>query len=82
MFFIEPTWIQVYIDGVLAMDEVKMDGEQAAFDCQTEFIINTGNAGGFAYYLEGQPGKSLGASGATVQNVRISVFNYLNFLDR
>jgi len=82
MFFLEPTWIQVYIDGVLAMDEVKMDGEQVAFDCQTDFVINTGNAGGFAYFIEGQPCKPLGASGATVQNVRISVFNYLNFLDR
>ena len=81
IFFIEPTWIQVYVDGVLAMDDIKMDGDQAAFECQTDFLINTGNAGGFAYTLDGQNGKPLGGLNVSLQNVRISVFNYLSFLE-
>jgi serine/threonine protein kinase len=81
IFFLEPTWIQIYVDGALVVDEVKMAGEQLTFDCQTEFLINTGNAGGFSYMLDGRLGKSLGGSGESLQNIRITMFNYIDFLE-
>jgi len=81
LFFLEPTWIQIYVDGALVVDEVKMDGEQFTFDCQTEFLINTGNAGGIAYMLDGRLGKPLGGSGVSLQNIRITTSNYRDFLE-
>jgi len=78
--FQQETWIQVWADGAPVLDQLKQPGESVSLTCQKEFVLNTGNAGGFTYTLNGQPGKPLGASGGVIKNVRITLDNYREFL--
>ncbi len=80
--FRERTWIQVYADGVLVLDGIKLPG--AAFEAvaKQEFLLHLGNAGGIAYTLNGLPGKAFGRSGAVVKNIRITLENFEDFVDR
>ena len=78
--FQQETWIQVWADGVPALDQLKQPGESVSLTCQKEFVLNTGNAGGFTYILNGRPGKPLGALGGVIKNVRITPDNYREYL--
>ncbi len=78
--FSAETWIQVYADGELKINGLKQAGEKVECDAQKEFVIRTGNAGGFALTLNGKPGKSLGGPGVVLNNIRITPDNYDQFL--
>jgi cytoskeleton protein RodZ len=78
--FTEKTWIQVYADGRLALDGVRAAGDTAQVRAETELLVHLGNAGGFAYTLNGKPGKPLGGSGAVVKNIRITAGNLASFV--
>lgn len=78
--FLAETWIQVYVDGELVIDGLKRAGEKAACQAQKEFILHTGNAGGFDLTINGKPGKSLGGPGIVLTDIKITTENYDQFL--
>ncbi len=73
--FTAETWIQVYSDGKLALDGIKLAGGRAEIRAETELLINLGNAGGLEFVLNGKPGRSFGKSGAVIKNIRITPEN-------
>jgi cytoskeleton protein RodZ len=76
----QETWIQVKADGQVVLGRLLQPGERVSLACRKEFILDTGNAGGFTYTLNGRPGRSLGAPGAVIKNVRIGLDNLQDFL--
>lgn len=80
--FNEDCWIQVYADGNLVVDGLKLEGFRIQVRAESELIINLGNAGGVSFRLNGQPGKPLGKRGAVVKNIKITRENLDQFLDR
>lgn len=80
MFFHQETWLQIYVDGVLKIDGIKMPGEKIRLEAEKEILIHLGNAGGFTYTINGKEGKSFGKSGQVVKNILINLENYSEFL--
>lgn len=80
--FNEDCWIQVYADGNLVVDGLKLEGFRIQVRAESELIINLGNAGGVSFRLNGQPGKPFGKRGAVVKNIKITRENLDEFLDR
>ncbi|MGD2245991.1 MAG: DUF4115 domain-containing protein [Candidatus Aminicenantes bacterium] len=78
--FTEETWLQVYADGELKVEDTKMPGERISVEAFEELLIHVGNAGGVAYRLNDREGKSFGASGVTVRNIRITIENFKDFI--
>jgi len=78
--FLAETWIQVKADGQIQVDGLKKAGERASCAAKTEFILQTGNAGGVSLTINGRPGKPLGASGAVLTDIRINRENLSAFL--
>jgi len=78
--FRERTWIQVYADGQLVLDGVKLTGDSAQVRAQRELLIHLGNAGGIDGTLNGKPFRSFGRSGAVVKNIAITPDNVGGFL--
>lgn len=78
--FIEETWLQVYSDGELKVEGIKMPGERISVEAFKELLIHLGNAGGVAYRLNNREGKPLGASGVTARNIRITADNFKDFI--
>ncbi len=76
----QATWVQVKADGQVVLGRLLQAGERVALSCRKEFVLDTGNAGGFTYTLNGRPGKPLGGPGAVIKNVRIGVDNIQEFL--
>lgn len=78
--FNEDCWIQVYADGNLVMDGLKIGGFKTSVKAQSELIINLGNAGGVSFTLNGKAGKPFGKRGAVVKNIKITRDNLEQFL--
>ena len=74
------TWMQVYADGILKIDGLFPPGAKAKAHASTELLIHVGNAGGFRFLLNGQPGKPLGRSGAVIKDIQITAANFKDFL--
>jgi cytoskeletal protein RodZ len=74
------TWIQVYADGELIYEGIKLPGGKLQVIAQEELVIDVGNAGGFTFTLNGHKGKPLGPSGAVEKNIRITLDNFENFI--
>ncbi len=70
--FAADTWIQVAADGAIQLDGIRKVGEQVTCTAKKEFILRTGNAGGFTLSLNGLALNPLGAPGAVLADVRIS----------
>jgi transcriptional regulator with XRE-family HTH domain len=80
--FIERTWIQVYADGELMVDGIKLPGEVVKIIASEELVLNLGNAGGISYTLNSQKGKNLGPSGAVRTNKRITFENLQEYIEQ
>jgi cytoskeletal protein RodZ len=78
--FTAETWIHVAADRAIQLDGIKKPGDTAVCTARKEFILQTGNAAGFAFTLNGRPGKPLGASGAVMTDVRINRETLAGFL--
>ncbi len=78
--FTQETWIQIYADGTLVLDGIKLSGEKGSLRAVKEFVFNLGNAGGLTYSLNGQKGKPLGAPGEVVRDVRVTLQDYRQFV--
>lgn len=76
------TWIQVFADGELIIDGIKLPGEEAQVRAQEELLIHTGNAGGLTFLLNNKVGKPLGLSGEVVRDVRITLENMEEFIEK
>jgi transcriptional regulator with XRE-family HTH domain len=79
--FKEKTWIQIYSDGKLEIDGIIEKGEKRKIEAEKEILINTGNAGGVIYFLNGRKGKKLGESGRVIKNIRITLDNWRRFIE-
>jgi len=78
--FLEETWLQVYADGKLMVEDIKGPGERITVEASKEFLIHLGNAGGVSYKLNDSEGKPFGSSGITVRGIRITTENYTEYL--
>lgn len=56
-------WVQVSADGQMRVAREVAPGERLAIDAAERLQIVVGDAGNFAYELNGRPGKALGAAG-------------------
>ncbi|MFC2169509.1 helix-turn-helix domain-containing protein [Acidobacteriota bacterium] len=80
--FLQETWIQVYSDSVLNINSIKHAGDVVKTIAKNELLIHLGNAGGISYTLNGQTGKKLGTSGEVVRNIKITLDNILEFIEK
>lgn len=78
--FIDETWIRVHADGAIKIDGVFPAGTTAHARADELLQIQTGNAGGFTFLLNGQPAKPLGRSGHVLSDIKITPENYKSFL--
>ncbi|MGB9835823.1 MAG: helix-turn-helix domain-containing protein [Candidatus Saccharicenans sp.] len=78
--FTEECWIQVYADGRLVLDGLKLEGYKTTVKAENELQINIGNAGALTYSLNGKPGKPLGKRGAVLKNIKITRDNMQQFI--
>ncbi len=78
--FNEETWLQVFADGNPAWDGVKRAGESLQVKAEQELVINCGNAGGAALFLNGKKARPLGPPGTVRKDIRISLENWREFL--
>jgi cytoskeleton protein RodZ len=78
--FQEETWIQIYADGAFKVGGLFPAGQRVRAQAEKELLIYVGNAGGMTFLLNGNPGKKLGRSGEVLNNIRINLDNYKEFL--
>ena len=76
-----PTWIQIYADGALQVDGIKLAGARFQVRAEKELVLNLGNAAGLATVLNGKPLRPFGRSGAVVKNIRVTAENAADFLE-
>ena len=72
-------WLSAIADGERVVYQLLNAGERARIEAREDLQLRIGDAGAFAFVLNGQPGKSLGATGEAV-NVHVTSQNYREFL--
>jgi cytoskeleton protein RodZ len=58
-----PCWISLTVDGVRVFARMMQPGETEVHDVRDAAVIEIGDAGTFAFSIDGRPGRSLGDSG-------------------
>jgi len=76
------TWIQIFADGEIKLDSLKRPGESFLVKAFESIRINTGNAGGFSYTINGESGKPLGRRGDVVKDTLITLDNFKEYLQQ
>jgi cytoskeleton protein RodZ len=66
-----PCWVSLTVDGVRVFARVMQPGEKEVRKVRDAAVIEIGDAGAFAFSIDGRPGRSLGESGQ-VTTARIS----------
>lgn len=72
-------WVSAVADGRLVIYRLMQAGERATIDARDEIQLRVGDAGAFAYVVNGAMGRSLGAPGEAV-TVRITRDNVATWL--
>lgn len=72
-------WVSVTTDGERVFSGLMNAGERRSVTAKEQIALNVGDAGAFAFTLNGRPGKSLGAPGKVV-SARITAANFHEFL--
>ncbi len=80
LFFVMETWIQIYADGELVTEGLKLEGEKVQVIAKEDLLIHTGNAGGISYTLNNKIGIPLGETRAVVRDIRITLENMETFI--
>ena len=80
--FKELTWVRIFADGELVLNGLQPAGKITAFQAENSVVINTGNAGGIIYSLNGRPGIPLGESGEVAKDIRITPDNMNEFFKK
>lgn len=78
--FTANSWMHVTADGIVVMNDIQAGGTAVELRAEREFVLQTGNAGGFDYNLNGRPGRPLGGSGIVLTDIRINLANAATFL--
>ncbi|MBN1938066.1 MAG: DUF4115 domain-containing protein [Candidatus Aminicenantes bacterium] len=78
--FTAESWMYVTADGVVVMNSNRAAGTTAELRAEREIVLQTGNAGGFEFSLNGRPGRPLGGPGVVLTDVRINLENAASFL--
>ena len=73
-------WMHIAADGLVILEGIKPAGSTASLRAEREFIIQTGNAGGFDFTLNGRPGRPLGGPGVVLTDIRVTSDNAGTFL--
>ncbi len=76
------TWIQIYADGELVIEGLKLEGEKIQIIAKKELLIHTGNAGGISFTLNNKIGKTFGEPGVVVKDIRITLENIESFIEQ
>ena len=79
--FMTKTWIQIYADGELIVEGLKLEGEKVQVIAKEELLIHTGNAGGFSFTLNNQTGIQFGESGDVRRDILITLENMETFIE-
>ncbi|MEQ8199834.1 MAG: RodZ domain-containing protein [Syntrophomonadaceae bacterium] len=66
---LQRSWVQVKVDGQLAYSQNMAEGDLRTFTAVERIELKTGNAGGIALTLNGQPVESLGSSGQIAEKI-------------
>jgi cytoskeletal protein RodZ len=74
-------WISLTVDGRRIFSRVMEAGERQAYDVREAAVIEVGDAGAFAYTINGRPGRPLGAAGQ-VRTARITPSTVAEYLAR
>jgi len=80
LIFHQETWIQVYADGKIELDELMSSGQQAEITASENLLINLRNAGGLTYFINNRQGKPFGKSGENINYIHITLDNFEEFL--
>ena len=72
-------WVSVNADGDQVFSGVMNAGDKRTVTAKDQIALNVGDAGAFAYTLNGRAGKPLGAPGEGV-SARITLSNLQEFL--
>jgi cytoskeletal protein RodZ len=79
--FTADTWITIDADGAKIYEGVRTAGESVSYTAEKELLLQIGNAGGFAFKLNGKPGKPLGPPGSVRTDIRITPATLADFVD-
>ena len=74
-----PCWVSVVADGELVLSRLMQPGERERIEAREEVVLNVGDAGAFAFTLNGQTGVRLGAAGEGV-TAHINRENFRDYL--
>ena len=72
-------WVSVNADGEEVFSGVMNAGDRRVVTAKEQIALNVGDAGAFAYTLNGRAGKPLGAPGEVV-SARITLANLRQFV--
>ena len=72
-------WVSLTVDGDSVFSRVMRAGERESYEAEEEIVLNVGDAGAFAFAINQQDGRSLGASGEVV-TATITQQNYRSFV--
>jgi cytoskeletal protein RodZ len=73
-------WVSATVDGDPLFAELMNPGDKRVIHAREQILLNVGDAGAFAYTLNGRDGRALGAPGEIV-STRITVANAHEFLN-
>jgi cytoskeleton protein RodZ len=76
----EACWVSVRSSGVSLFSGLMQAGERKDLTIEGEVTLTVGNAGAFDYFIDQQPGRSLGGPGQ-VATARLSAANVRTFLE-
>ena len=72
-------WVSLTVDGTLVLSRVMQPGERISRRLREGALVQVGDAGAFAFTLNGREARPLGGAGE-VKSVRITPDNYQTFL--
>ena len=76
LIFHQETWIQVYADGKIKLEDTMSSGQQVEIIASDNLLINLRNAGGLTYLINNRKGKPFGKSGENIYYIRITLENF------
>jgi hypothetical protein len=66
-----PCWVSLTVDGEKVLSRIMQPGERETRQVRNTAVIDVGDAGAFAFSVDGRPGRSLGDTGQ-VRTARIT----------
>ncbi len=72
-------WVSLTVDGEQVFSALMRAGDKRQVTARDEILLNIGDAGAFAYTLNGSEGRPLGAPGEVVSK-RITLADYKNYV--